>query len=360
MKNKLIPVIATLMIALIVGTSACAPAPKKVEAPAKTITITDSAGRIVEIPQPLERVVVFVFNHAVPLQAIGAVDKVVGIGKGTARAKVILPHMSKKEQVGTILEPNLEMVVKLNPQVVLAYPELPSPEKLEKLLPEEIKVVRLDLMNPETMRGDIKLLGRILGKEERAKEYADFWFSKIEMIQGRVKDLKEEERVRVYLEVWKPYETVVRGSGYHEVIEMAGGINIAEGHGFVGGLRGVFPIVEPEWVVAQNPDVVIKVLREHDCFGNPDNTILKEARKAIMERPGFDQINAVKEGRVYTISFKLGLAAFQNVLACYLAKAFYPELFKELDPEGYLKEMVEKYLGLKYEDVKGAYTYPKL
>ena len=49
---------------------------------------------------------------------------------------------------------------------------------------------------------------------------------------------------------------------------------------------------------------------------------------------------------------------FENVAICYMAKIFYPELFEDMNPEEYLKEMVEKYLGLDYATMKGVYVYP--
>jgi len=295
-------------------------------------------------------------DHAVALKCIGvSPDEVAGISKYMAGDQPILPEISKKTQVGSSFEPNLEKIVELKPQVVFTYVKWPDPEKLERKLPDEIRVVRLDLYNPETMEREIKLLGRIFGKEKEAEEYAEFWFSKIREIEEKIKDLKEEERVRVYYEHGsKPYHTCSQGSGYHQLIEMVGGINIARG------LVGGYPEVDPEWVIQQNPDVIVRDLYEHSGFGNPDLQPLQEATESLKERPGFGEIKAVKEGRVYTFAHSLWGGAFKNIGACFLAKVFYPELFKDLDPEEYLRKHLEKYLGVEYEKVKGAFIYPEL
>lgn len=358
MKNmkKVTPVIVTMIIFLLaVLTCSCSPAEEK-KVPANTVTVTDSAGRTVEVPQPLERVIVLSSDHAVPLKCIGvSPDKVVGISKYVADDKEILPEISKKAQVGSSFSPNLEKIVELNPQVIFAYVKWPGPDKLEKKLPGEIKVVRLDLYKPETMKREIKLLGRMFGQEEEAEKYAGFWFSKIEAIEKKVKDLKEGERVRVYYEHGvKPYHTCSQGSGYHQLVEMAGGINIARG------LVGGYPEVDPEWVIEQNPGVIIRDLYGHAGFGNPDAGPLKKSAESLKERPGFGEIKAVKEGEVYTFTHSLWGGSFKNIGACYLAKVFYPELFKDLDPEKYLKEHMEKYLGVEYERAKGAFIYPEL
>ena len=54
----------------------------------------------------------------------------------------------------------------------------------------------------------------------------------------------------------------------------------------------------------------------------------------------------------------LKTGVFENVAICYMAAILYPELFADLDVESYFKQMIEEYMGLSYEEMKGVFVYP--
>jgi iron complex transport system substrate-binding protein len=94
-------------------------------------------------------------------------------------------------------------------------------------------------------------------------------------------------------------------------------------------------------------------------FGNTDTAPFEEMRTEIIGRTGFDQIKAVQDGEIYIVSQIIKTGAFENVAICYIAKILYPELFPGLDPTAHLREMVEKYLELDFEEMKGVFVYPE-
>ena len=74
----------------------------------------------------------------------------------------------------------------------------------------------------------------------------------------------------------------------------------------------------------------------------------------IMNYPGFDHLNAVRDDRVYFISSDAS-STHQSVWLSYLAKYLHPTLFEDVDPAAIHKEWLETFLGVEYQ---GVYAYP--
>src|SRR5690606_9661037 len=100
-------------------------------------------------------------------------------------------------------------------------------------------------------------LACMLDEVDRALEYQEWKDGYLDMVAERVATIPEGERVKVFVD--RPGNTtVVRGSGYSEAIELAGGINIAAD--LADSLRvdagisskNTLPPVETEWVLEQN------------------------------------------------------------------------------------------------------------
>ncbi len=355
-------ILIAVAVALVVSLFAASCAPKREEeALPKSISIVDSAGRTVEVPQPLNKVIVVYSHLLLTTKGLGIGDEViVGLDEFTlGQYKEIFPGLSEKPTIGqNFFHLDLEKIIALDPQVLITLPfALKKLPELEATLESAgIKVVALDF-KLGNVQDVIKTLGKMFGKERRAEEYSEFWFSKLDMVQERVNALKDEEKVRVYWEnTMTPYKTVSKEGKPHELLNMAGGLNIAQD------LMGSYPEVDPEWVITQDPDMILKYpmgAEYQGGFGKTDTEPFEEMRHEIMERPGFDQIKAVKEGKVYILSQIIKGGAFENVGICYIAKLLYPDLFKDLDPEAYLEEMIEEYYGLNFDEVKGVFVYPK-
>ena len=328
-------------------------------APEELITVTDLAGRRVELRQNPQRVVVLYSQIPIAMRCLNiSLDRIIGTDAFTIRQySRLLPELEEKEIVGRhFLDLDYEKIIDLEPELVLTVPgALKRTGIAEKLEPAGIKVVALDF-KIKSFRKTLELLGKIFEREEEAKEFADFWFGKLEEVKRRAEELSEEQKVRVYPEgTQRPYVTASKGHTLNEIITLAGGVNISAG------LKGRSPEVDPEWVVERDPDVILKYpmgAKYQGGFGKADVGPFEEMRKEIMERPGFDRIKAVREGRVYILSRDILGGVFENVGVCYVAKILYPDLFKDLDPEAYLEEMVESHLGLDFEEVRGVFVHP--
>ena len=315
----------------------------------QTITIVDSAGRYVTIPWPVKRVVALTSASAMTLVALGAKDAIVGITDYAAGA----PWAPNVTTVGTCFKPNIEAMVSVEPDVVITYTRWPKPEDLEdKLEPFGIKVVRLDFYKIESLFAETKILGLLLNRTAEAEALIDYWQDVYNEIISRVSDLKPENKTRVYFEGYHDYKAAGPGSGWDELLRLAGGLNI------YADAPVTYPKVSAEDVVARNPDVILKAVSKtkFNPYGATDDTPLREIWDSIVSRPGWDQINAVKNGRVYLICAGLLHDSFGLVAElAYIAKLLYPELFADINPSEIHRHFIEDNLGIPYV---GIWVYP--
>jgi iron complex transport system substrate-binding protein len=321
----------------------------------ETITMVDSAGRSVDVPYPVQSVVVLWSNPAKEMRALGVVNRIVGMDQSTKDEvdKGKLPELVDVALVGTQEEPNYEKIAELKPDVVIAlsagYP--PEPSEIEaKLLPFSIPVVGLDFYRTEVWFQEMEKLGKMLGKEAEAKEYAEFFAGYYKDINDTLATIPDAEKKKVYFEGAKKYQTyggAGYGSGIPNVIRFAGAKDL-----YPERTELAFE-VNPEDVARRNPDVIFK--------GTPlgwteqNETAFKSMRDEIMNRPELATTNAVKNNKVYVISFDVIGGASKKFGPVFLAKALYPEKFQDLDPLAFYREYLEKYQGLKYQ---GVYIFP--
>ncbi|NPV61028.1 MAG: ABC transporter substrate-binding protein [Methanotrichaceae archaeon] len=321
----------------------------------ETISVIDSAGRSVEVPFPAESAVVLWSNPAKEMRALGAVDRIVGMDQSTKDEadKGLLPELADVPVVGTQEEPNYEKIAELNPDVVIAlsagYP--PEPAEIEaKLAPFGIPVVGLDFYRTEVWFTEMETLGRMLGLEDRAAEYMDFFSAYYDLINQTLSSIPESEKKDVYFEGAKKYQTyggAGYGSGIPNMVRFAGGKDLYPERSEL-----AFE-VNPEDVAERNPDVIFK--------GTPlgwnaqNETEFQVLRDEIMSRPELATTNAVKNGQVYVVSFDVAGGAGKKFGPIFLAKALYPEKFQDMDPEAFYRQYLEEFLGLKYQRV---YFYP--
>ncbi len=335
------------------------------------MTITDSAGREITFSQPVERVIVLSSDAAEAVVLLGAADKVVGVSDTVARKGYYFPTIAKKQSIGKWNQPDYEMIGEIakggketiTPDIMVigySYPEksygIPGIEK--GLAPfQDIKSVGLDFYKPENMTREVEILGEILGKEDAAKDYISWYNDKISKVQAAV---QSESKPKVYAE-WSTsgdLSTLGSGSGFDQVLSVTNGYNIANE------LSDSYPKIGWEWVVSQNPDVILKrqtQSSDQTQMGwaekpSQDTVKLEAVLNEILRRAGAVGISAVKANRVYAMDWDVLNGLDQVVGITYLAKLLHPEA--DLDPVSVHKEYLTK-LGLEYPE-GSTFVYPEL
>ncbi len=324
----------------------------------KELTIVDSADRIVTVKKPEEGIIPLSDPHADVIRVLEAENNVVGVTTGIAKEKTLLPEMSKMPTVGSGWKPDIEKIIELHPDVVIHYVTW-APELEEKLEPAGISVIRLDFTMPENILEEVIKLGYVLNKRSRAEEFVNWYNSYEDIIKSRTKELSEEEKPRVYIElypnIWEN-KAFGGGSSGDQQCKIAGGINIA---------RELLSTakVDPEWVITQDPEIIIQVVtsKAPSGYGVDDITGVKAVREKEMNRPEFQNITAIKNGDVYVMASDIRCGIQGIICIAYWAKWFQPDLFIDLDPQAIHQEYLDRFQRIDY-DIKehGVFVYPPL
>jgi iron complex transport system substrate-binding protein len=327
-------------------------------------TITDSAGRTMTVTMPVSRIIVLNSDAAEAVEMLGAGDEIVGVTDTISGKPALFPDLADCEVVGTWKEFDYETIGSLAmgesdyivPDIVVigyTYPDLPygiySVE--EGLSPfENITAVGLDFYKQETLEGEIRTLGVLLGREEEAEAYCGWCDEKVAEVKSAVEGLSAP---RVYIESSSKggigsLSSYGNGSALNDLCRIAGGENI-------GSDLVEYPKVEWEWVVSENPDVIIRIKSISD-LGWDDVSEIGADRDEIMTRPGAEEISAVKNGEVYVCYWSMHFGLDSAVGLTYWAKIFHPEV--GLNPEEVLGEYLA-YLNFEYPEGR-VFVYPEI
>jgi iron complex transport system substrate-binding protein len=315
------------------------------------ITVVDSRNRTVTLTKPAERIIALHDHLAEAIRILGAEDRIVGIdNRAITENPEFWPRLLNRPAVGGF-NPSYEKIMELNPDVVLAFASfyMEPFDKLERLEGTNIHVVAVDCFRIDTLDREMRILGKVVGSEERAEKFIAFYQGYLKQIEHRIQEIKQDERIRVYYESKNEMgHTCGPDSSSHLALMKAGAINVFSDAAIT------YPHVSSEAVIERNPDVIIKDISLMSGYGYAKASVkeLSEIKKAIVNRPGWNEIKAVKNGKVYVSTFG---SVTNPIKIAYYAKTLYPHLFQDLDLKAFHKEWLEKWEGLDY---RGVYFYP--
>lgn len=340
--------VCLLALALVgwIGNVAFAATPQK-----KTVTIIDIRGKSVKVSCPVERIITLCPTAQEVICAFGDGDKIVGHCSlynfpSYMRGKTVVASSPSR--------PNVELLLEQKPDLVIFDEHiLHKPELVKKIEGAGVPVI-VERPHPENMPTIIRNIGLILDKKEKAEEIINYIQSYLNLIRERVGKLKSGEKPSVYWEAsWRKYCTPSGNSSTGYKIAFVGGINIAAKE------PGKWPNVSPEWVVEKNPDIIVMALTaKGEMMGK-----MRQRRDEIMSRPELKDIKAVKEGKVYIITWDVLCRLRYPVGLLYLAKWFHPDLFQDIKPAAIHEELITKFYGAdewqKAVKTFEAFAYPE-
>lgn len=266
------------------------------------ITIIDGIGRTVTIPNMPERIVSLASSATESLYALGAGSKVVGVDAWSNYP----PEVGDKPCVGSGSAPNHEMIIGLKPDVLFAWPY--SRDAIISL-EDKMAVVYVDPGSVDEVLDTIRLIGLVTGKTSEAENLTAEMQSRIDNITNVTDRLTRTQRPLVYYELGTPMKTTGPGTFTNELILMAGGINLAADEP----VR--YPILNSEYIIERNPDVIIVV-----SYG--------ASVEDVRSRGGWQDIDAVKNDRIYKIDTNLVTSNPRLVLGLeQFSQWFHPDLF---------------------------------
>lgn len=267
------------------------------------LTVTDATGTEVTFEKAPTAIVTLAPSETEVAYTIGAGGYVVGVDEFSNYPEDAL----SKPKIGDMTT-NIEAVVALNPDLVLAIAGSPAIEQLRAL---NLNVFATDPKSYDAVIEKIEVIGQIVNKQAEAAAAADHMRDIKEQVTAAVKDADKKS---VYLEISEGW-TVGSGEFLDELITLAGGQNIAASQ------AGWFE-VNAEEVVEQNPQLIIFV-----DYGEEKSAIVAD----ITERPGWNAIDAVKDNQIYGVAedpvVRVGPRLADGLLD--LASLIHPELVKK-------------------------------
>ncbi|MBU0764702.1 MAG: ABC transporter substrate-binding protein [Bacteroidetes bacterium] len=272
------------------------------------------------------RIVVYNSDAAEVLAAIDAMDMVVG----TCEFKKDLVHSSYLEGlpiVGHWKSPNIEAIVELHPDIVIAYDKWPSKEKLENKLDKfGISVRRIPCYRVATILDDVRQLGEITGRKKEAELYMKFIRRYLDLLKTKTGTITLKQSL--YFES-SDFIALSAGSGADEVIDLVNLRNVA------GDLSIPYPKISTEWLMEAKPGHIAKIIYSEDPS--------EEHFNALVNRPAWDKLEAVMNNNVYLISNKISTGPRSFIGALYLAERCYPAIFSDINANEIHKEYCENF-----------------
>lgn len=326
------PLVVLLALCLAIVLSACS-TPDRPAQEASSIEMVDDAGRTVELSGPLTNVVVANRYNVELIRAMGSIDAVTSVDTNTAQDRAYWPQFDPENVIGKgQSELNLEKIVDLRPQALILPRNGPVDEYAAKLEPAGIKVLTVTGWDNAELPKQMDILGKAFGNEDGAQKVTDMFTSVSQQITDAVGD---QPRKSVYWEYGDPFTTAIPGTsndGWHQMVVMAGGTNIFADADPAGAN------VDPEAVLAADPDLIVKTtsggaLKNTGVYTPPAAGAFDEVGAEMTSRPGWNGLDAVRNGHVHFLTGFAGGGLGKVVGSAYVAKWLYPEQTADLDPD---------------------------
>lgn len=234
---------------------------------AHALQITDDRGVTVTFASSPQRIVSLLPSLTETVCELGYCDRLVGVD----RYSTYPPSLKRLPQVGGGIDPNVEMIVALRPDVVLIAKSSRAGERLEA---QGLKVVALE---PKT-HADVQRVMLKIGQLLETKDAQRIWRAIDAGVSAAAQSLPANVGgVKVYFEVNQGPYAAGEASFIGETLLRLGVKNI------VPAKLGPFPKLNPEFVVRANPDIIL---------------IGQASASSLAGRPGWHSIRAMREQRL--------------------------------------------------------------
>ena len=203
---------------------------------------------------------------------LGGEDKLVGIAK-LERSKIWPEEKTEKvESVGTFINPSLEKIIALKPDLVIE--SFHSSDAIDKsLTSNNIEIIKIQANSIEDIFKNFQKVAKILGKEKEAEKIIAEKRQKIE----EIKKIDTTEKKGLFILAPTPMRVFGKGTLPNDIMEMLNIKNIAAG------MEGMSPTLTPEYIIKENPDIIL--------------TFVKDPQEIVKANPQIKDISAIKNNK---------------------------------------------------------------
>lgn len=341
-------------------------------------TVTDIAGRSVEVPAKVDRILLGegrLFYAVSLLEGKKPFDRIVG-WQGDFRKldpqtysvyQAKFPEIDKIPLIGNTTADSVspEKVLTLNPDVAIFGLSGHGPGRDSQLVKQlekaGVPVVFVDFRTSplKNTLPSMRLLGKVLHREQQAENYINFYQDNVRLVTDVTSKIPDNQKPSVFIELKAATSDDCCGTAGNgnmgDFIDLAGGNNIAKGL-----LPGALGQINLEKVLSANPDVYIASGAKAPDAKDPGIKLgakvseqqARDSLNSAMQRTGISTLKAVQDGNSHAIWHSYYNSPY-NVLAVQaFAKWIYPEKFASLDPKKTMDSMYQQFLAV---DPSGTY-----
>ena len=239
--------------------------------PVWALQVRDDRGVVVTLPGPPQRIVSTLPSLTETVCELGACERLVGVD----RYSNYPASVRQLPQLGGGIDPNVEAIVALRPDVVLIAASSRAVERLESL---GLKVVALEPRNAADVQRVLGVVGQMLEVPDAQR----VWRAIDAGVSAAAQSLSPQARTtRVYFEVNQGPYAAGQSSFIGETLTRLGVHNI------IAPELGPFPKINPEYVVRANPDLIMIGERSAD---------------GLLQRPGWAALRAIRDKHICVFS----------------------------------------------------------
>jgi len=292
--------------------------------------VTDMAGRKVEVPDEVNKIVTTYRSATQFVFCLGVQDRLAASDLSFEKVSLFrklydgedLPNVGSKNR-GI----NIEQILEVDPDLVILFPHNIGPEVAKRLKDYDIASVIIKPESYEQIKETTQILGKAIGVEERAENVINQYDKIINIVDSR--DI--EDKKKVYFANSELLDTVGEGMLQTSMIELAGGINPAKD------VKSGFIKTSLEELLKWNPDYIVV------------SQYYSGSVEELLNRPELQQLKAIKNENVYRFPSKVEPWDFPSPSSylgiVWLAEKLYPEKYEDINVE----QVVEEYYNTLYD-----------
>lgn len=274
-------------------------------------TIKDDLGFTFRLNSPPQRIISLTPNITEILFALGLGEKIVGV----TRFCDFPDEALKKEKIGGMIDPNLEKIKALNPDLIIGFRGNPL-RTLERIRDLHLPLFVLEMgTNIESLFPLIHKVGRISRNEQEAEALIQSLRVRYESVLSSLREVKHEPKVFLSLH-GAGFWTCGNESFLHDLIQKARAVNIA------GRVSRKWLNFNQEQLIHENPEAIIVLSKSEEDF--------VKTRDWIKSKAHLEGIQAVVSDRIYFLDENLATRPGPRLLDAFeeLARLLHPQCFE--------------------------------
>ena len=274
---------------------------------ASRIEVKDEMGRVIRIPQPVRRIVSLAPSVTETLFALGLGDRLVGDTDFCDYP----PEAKRKTRIGGAINPNIEAVAALHPDLVVASREINRLDSVRSLERLGLAVYVADAQTVEQVLASTERLGDLLGAADAGRSLTANLRRRLSEVEQRIAGMPAKT---VLMVVWlDPLMSVGRNSFLEDALRRAGARSVIDS-------PQPWPTIDLEQVVRLQPEYLI--------ISNDNPRQVQRELTEFQQRPGWRQLEAVRSRRFIVLSEAFSHPSPRLVDGIeQLARALYPSKF---------------------------------